>query len=104
MFIRRSTYTTLVTRVQTYRVAEQQARTMAAALVGSATRASLMEHRLRRAVLVIVRLRHERAALERQLAALQFRYDTAVGLDSPALDEGARWQERRPDKPQAVAS
>lgn len=33
---------------------------------------------------------------------LQAAYDQAVGLDDPALDDGAQWQQRRTDKPAAV--
>ncbi|MET9465838.1 hypothetical protein ABZY44_13725 [Streptomyces sp. NPDC006544] len=41
--------------------------------------------------------------LARHAARLQERLDHAVGLDSPALDAGARWQERRHDKVKGVA-
>ncbi|MEU4348273.1 hypothetical protein [Streptomyces sp. NPDC023838] len=49
------------------------------------------------------RHRAELAAKDRRIAALQRRLDDATGLSNPSLDAGARWQERRADKPRSVA-
>lgn len=40
------------------------------------------------------------ARYRRQLAALQWEFDDAFGLHHPAVIAGAKWQERRQDKPQ----
>ncbi|MBW1603442.1 hypothetical protein JJV70_15280 [Streptomyces sp. JJ66] len=40
--------------------------------------------------------------LEAAHAALQARYDAAVGLDSPEVEAGRSWQERRPDRAKAA--
>ncbi|MCX4540464.1 hypothetical protein [Streptomyces sp. NBC_01565] len=58
--------------------------------------------RLHRALRACARYRRDEAALARHAVALQQRLDHAVGLDSPALDAGARWQERRLDKVKGV--
>lgn len=59
--------------------------------------------RLDRMVRATARLRAELAAETRRANAAQAAYDHAVGLDSPALDLGAHWQERRSDRPRAKA-
>ncbi|WP_393057670.1 hypothetical protein [Streptomyces sp. LN549] len=59
--------------------------------------------RLERMVRATARLRTENAQLHRDLMKVWAAYDNAVGLDSPALDLGAHWQERRSDKPRAKA-
>ncbi|MFD6531548.1 hypothetical protein [Streptomyces sp. NPDC060184] len=53
--------------------------------------------RLHRMIRACARERAENAGLRAQLATLQAAYDNAVGLDVPALDEGANWQSRRAD-------
>jgi hypothetical protein len=55
--------------------------------------------RLDRALRACARYRADNARLTRQVATLQGRLDNAVGLDAPSLDLGAKWQERRTDKP-----
>lgn len=58
--------------------------------------------RLHRALRACARYRDNEAKLARHAARLQERLDHAVGLDSPALDEGALWQDRRHDKVKGV--
>lgn len=58
--------------------------------------------RIERLARSIARLRSALTAETRRADRLQAAYDAAVGLDSPALDLGAQWQQRRTDKPQAV--
>lgn len=41
------------------------------------------------------------AHLERQVTRLQARLDDATGLNHPAVEAGALWQQRRDDKPKA---
>jgi MoxR-like ATPase len=55
--------------------------------------------RLGRALRACARYRAESAALRQQVAAVLAAYDHAVGLDSPALDMGVHWQQRRSDRP-----
>lgn len=59
--------------------------------------------RIDRLIRAVAALRTENAQLRRQVTAARAAYDNAVGLDSPALDEGAHWQERRSDKPRPTA-
>ncbi|MFE1362604.1 hypothetical protein [Streptomyces harbinensis] len=47
----------------------------------------------------IVRQATELCDLRRQLTATQRQLDDATGMDSPAVEAGARWQERRADRP-----
>lgn len=56
-------------------------------------------NRLARALRGCARYRAEAAALRRELATARAAYDHAVGLDSPALDMGVHWQQRRSDRP-----
>lgn len=58
--------------------------------------------RLDRALRACARYRADNVRLTRQVATLQARLDSAVGLDAPNLDMGAHWQTRRPDKPRAT--
>lgn len=58
--------------------------------------------RIERLARTVVRLRQALTAETRRADRLQARLDNAVGLDDPALDLGAHWQQRRSDKPQAV--
>ncbi|MEW2127069.1 hypothetical protein AB0891_25450 [Streptomyces sp. NPDC007259] len=55
--------------------------------------------RLARALRACARYRAENAQLRRSTVRLQADYDHAVGLDSPALDMGVHWQQRRTDRP-----
>lgn len=65
-----------------------------------------LARRLIRAVEACARYRDDAAALRHQLAQVQAAYDHSVGLDSPALDMGVHWQQRRSDRvvPKAVES
>lgn len=49
----------------------------------------------------VVALTTELCDLRRQLAATQKQLDAATGMDDPAIAAGARWQERRTDRPAA---
>lgn len=42
--------------------------------------------------------------LEAQHAALQRRYDAAVGMDAPGVEAGRGWQSRRPDRTTAATA
>ncbi|MGW7350895.1 hypothetical protein [Streptomyces sp. NPDC054784] len=46
----------------------------------------------------------ENARLRTELAALQARYDAAVGLDRPEVAAGAEWQNRRADQPKPTTT
>lgn len=59
--------------------------------------------RIDRLCRAVAALRTDNAQLHRTVTRLQAGYDNAVGLDSPALDMGAHWQERRSDKPRPKA-
>ncbi|TRV72573.1 hypothetical protein FKN01_29740 [Streptomyces sp. 130] len=78
----------------------------ARALAGQVRSAGRLGRRLMRALRVCARYRAENAALRREVAAARAAYDHAVGLDSPALDMGVHWQQRRSDRvvPKAVES
>lgn len=47
----------------------------------------------------IIRQATELCDLRRQLAATQRQLDAATGMDDPDIAAGARWQERRTDRP-----
>lgn len=103
MFIRRSTYNRLVARADSYaqdartsRRQEQNAHNEVARL------AALANVRQTDHDTTVASLTADLAAAERRADRLQAAYDNAVGLDDPAPDAGAQWQERRTDKPQAV--
>lgn len=51
-----------------------------------------------RALRIIAKLRGERDAQDRRIAALQQRLDDALGLNSDAVAMGSSWQDRRADK------
>lgn len=55
--------------------------------------------RITRLVRTVARYRSALTAETRRANRLQQAYDNAVGLDAPALDLGAQWQQRREDKP-----
>lgn len=63
-----------------------------------------LAQRLDRALRACARYRQTETKLARRIAELQARHDHAVGLDSPALDAGALWQDRRHDKIKGFAS
>lgn len=58
---------------------------------------------LERALEDCAQARADEAKVTARLAVVQQAYDHAVGLDSPAYDADARWQERRPDKVKGAA-
>ncbi|MGA6873065.1 hypothetical protein ACO8D0_14325 [Streptomyces pratensis] len=58
--------------------------------------------RITRLIRTIARYRTALTTETRRADRLQKAYDHAVGLDTPALDLGAKWQQTRTDKPQAV--
>jgi len=58
-----------------------------------------LETRLARVLRACARYRAANRLLERDVARLQKRLDDALGLNTVAMEEGARWQERRPDLP-----
>lgn len=105
MFVTRARYEALYRRyVEAVR---------ARALAGQVRSAGRLGRRLMRALRACARYRAESAALRREVAryrvsaaadarradSLQAAYDHAVGLDSPALDMGVHWQQRRSDRP-----
>lgn len=55
--------------------------------------------RIENLVHAVVAYRTALAVQTRRADRLQAAYDHAVGLDAPALDLGAQWQQRRTDKP-----
>lgn len=59
--------------------------------------ASQLETRLGRALKACARYRAANRQLERDVARLQQRLDDAAGLNTAAMEFGARWQERRAD-------
>lgn len=113
MFIRRSTYRTLLARTETFRKAELNARRTVQTLVGNSARAAeqfvdaddrtnAVEHRLDRALKACARYRAALRKSEKQARDLQARLDDLLGLNTPGVLDGARWQERRTDKPKVV--
>jgi hypothetical protein len=58
--------------------------------------------RITRLLRTVAAYRSALTAETRRADRLQKAYDSAVGLDAPALDLGAQWQQRRTDKPAAV--
>jgi len=93
MFIRRSTYNRIVGRADAY---AQDARNEVTRQV------ALAEVRQADHDRIVAGLAADLAAETRRADRLQKAYDNAVGLDAPALDLGAQWQDRRTDKAQAV--
>ncbi|MFD7100793.1 hypothetical protein [Streptomyces xanthophaeus] len=105
MFIRRSTYRRLVARAEAYSQAYVDARRAEhrKAAPAVARRIRLAEAcRRYRAELAAQRAAHqeELARSERRAQQLQEQLDEGFGLNSEAVRAGARWQERRHDKPQ----
>ncbi|ROQ69208.1 hypothetical protein EDD93_3705 [Streptomyces sp. 840.1] len=78
---------------------EDRSRAHVLAVIGQARTVA----RLHRALRACARYRDHEARLVGRLALLQAAYDTAVGLDDPALHLGVHWQERRSDKPRPTA-
>lgn len=114
MFIRRSTYRTLIARAETYRQAELNARRTVTTLVGNSARAAeefidaddrtnAVERRLDRELKACARYRAALPKSEKQARDLQARLDDLLGLNAPGIVAGALWQERRTDKPKQVA-
>ncbi|MFD4936317.1 hypothetical protein [Streptomyces virginiae] len=119
MFIRRSTYRRLAARAEAYAQAyvdAQRARhrkTPPAVerrnrLVQACARyrAELAAQRTQHAAeLAAQRIQHAAAlaAQQRRIDYLQEQVDEVLGLNSEQVRAGARWQQRRPDKPRPVA-
>ncbi|MFJ4852430.1 hypothetical protein [Streptomyces sp. NPDC088730] len=119
MFVTRSRYDALHARyegvlnqrdtarrdVAAYRAALHQAADQSSTRVGLARIRDAVRYggRIDRLCRAVAALRTENAKLRRTVARLQAGYDSATGLDSPALDLGAHWQERRSDKPRPKA-
>ncbi|MFE7626059.1 hypothetical protein [Streptomyces sp. NPDC057509] len=107
MFVTRSRYDALHARYVEVVEQRDEARQDAASLLSAAnlsayyiaTADAPLRDRLSRALEACTRYRAEAAALRRELAAARAAYDHAVGLDSPALDLGRHWQQRRSDRP-----
>lgn len=92
----RTHLTTTRTAAGQYTTADAALERTRLARIRDAVRYGARIDRLARAV---ARLRVEVAAEVRRADRLQAAYDHAVGLDTPALDLGAQWQQRRTDKP-----
>lgn len=108
MFIRRSTYKGLLAHIEQLvdqrDAAEQDARTYLAASKQTAAKYTDSDDRV---VALQRELADTRARLERvsrRADRLQAQYDDAVGLNSSAISDGARWQERRHDKPRPAVT
>ena len=107
MFVRRSKYDALYARYQLALDAAAEARAerdaFRAAATTSARQAVEAETaettRLREQVTALI---SERNAEQKRADRLQRRLDDAVGLNTAALAEGARWRERRQDKPKGA--
>ncbi|MEV6313394.1 hypothetical protein AB0M10_33000 [Streptomyces sp. NPDC051840] len=103
MIIRRSTYNRLVARADAYgQDARTARRSEQSAHNEVARQVALAEVRQADHDRTVAGMAADLAAAERRADLLQKAYDNAVGLDDPALDLGAHWQQRREDKPQAV--
>ena len=102
MFIRRSAYEQLLARAETYRQAELRSRRALTKLLGSSRYTT--HERLDRVLRACATYRQETAVLKRQVRHLEDRLDDAVGMNQAGITEGARWQERRHDKPRQGVS
>ncbi|WWM24842.1 hypothetical protein QBW33_13250 [Streptomyces sp. B21-104] len=103
MFIRRSTYNRIVGRADAYAQDARNARRGEQDAHNEVTRqVALAEVRQADHDRIVAGLAADLAAETRRANRLQKAYDNAVGLDAPALDAGAQWQDRRTDKAQAV--
>lgn len=107
MIIRRSTYNDLRARVSAYqaqvRAYHERADTDRLRQSVAIVRGVRLAARLDRMVRATARYRAALAAETYRANRLQAAYDSAVGLDHPAIDAGAQWQDRRTDKPKPVA-
>ncbi|WP_405695205.1 hypothetical protein OHA99_09250 [Streptomyces coelicoflavus] len=114
MFVRRSKHADLQARNERLAHLLSEAHEELAAWKSSATRAAALyddattvaaedagqlKERLARALRACARYRTDNTRLQRRERTLQQRLDDAVGLTSPAVDEGTHWQARRTDKP-----
>lgn len=113
MFISRSRYNELLARTDTSAQAKRDAETTTHAALASTKKIGELyvasEDRIRELEQQLARAKattytDELAAKDRLIARLQAAYDNAVGLDAPVLDAGARWQERREDKPRTAVT
>ena len=120
MFIRRSTYDAMAARIERLAAERDEARAeitacrsttvntcqrytdaedaLVRARLARLSEAAAFRRRVVRLIRACARYRQELAKRDRRIARLQGRLDDATGLLSPALDEGARWQQRREDK------
>lgn len=104
MFVLRSKYDDLYARYQLAldtaaktRAERDAFRTAATTSARQAVEAETAETaRLREQVTALIT---ERNAEQKRANRLQQRLDDALGLNTPAMADGARWQERRQDKP-----
>ncbi|MGW2582979.1 hypothetical protein ACWCYZ_16860 [Streptomyces virginiae] len=101
MFIRRSTYRRLAARAEAYAQAYVDAQRARHRKTPPAV------ERRNRLVQACARYRAEHvaalAAQQRRIDYLQEQVDEVLGLNSEQVRAGARWQQRRPDKPRPVA-
>lgn len=92
MLIRRRTYQRLVARAEAYSEAYVAARR---AEHRKAVPAAARRERL---IKVIARYRRELDRKDRRINHLQEQLDEVLGLNSDAVRQGEKWQERRHDK------
>ncbi|THA56138.1 hypothetical protein [Streptomyces sp. A1136] len=105
MFIRRSTYHRLVARAEAYHeayVAARRAENRKAAPAVARRERLVRACASYRAELAANRLTIARK--DRRIAQLQGQLDDLLGLNSEQVQAGARWQQRRPDKPYTPVS
>jgi len=102
VIIRRRTYDNLRARISAYQaqVNDYHQRIDADRVRQSTAivRGVRLSARLDRMVRATARYRAALAAETRRADRLQARLDNALGLDHPAIDAGAQWQDRRTDK------
>ncbi|MFD9369617.1 hypothetical protein ACFWA6_18260 [Streptomyces sp. NPDC060020] len=109
MFIRRSTYNRLVARAEAYAEAYVAARRAEHRKTAphAARRDRLAKAcRRYRAELAEQRAAHHKALarLERRANLLQEQLDEVLGMNSEQVMAGARWQQRRSDKPRTPSA
>lgn len=103
MIIRRATYNRLIARADAYAEAARDNRRVQKAALDNTRHIAAqyvgLDNRLTRTVKACARYRAELAIRNRRIRHLEQRLDNLLGLDTPEIEAGARWQERRPDKP-----
>jgi len=106
--------TDLRNRAELYAENARGAREVQRAALGNAARiaekfvdlddkANGLERRLDRALRACSRYRATIARRDQRIRHLERRQDQLLGLNQPAIRDGALWQERRTDKPKQVA-